>query len=82
MILTSLQTKQKKIYLQDTSQLGKDWRVVQKFEHTNIYDVAETNEGTNDVHQDDYCSDTEHVVQEGDDNEVMQAVKGEEATII
>ena len=82
MILTSLQTKQKKIYLQDTSQLGKDWRVVQKFEHRNIYDVAKTNEGTNDVHQDDYCSDTEHVVQEGDDNEVMQAVKGEEATII
>jgi hypothetical protein len=69
-------------YLQDTSQLGKDWRVVQKFEHRNIYDVAETDEGTNDVHKDDYCSDTEHVVQEGDDNEVMQNVEGEEATII
>ena len=68
-------------YLQDTSQLGKDWRVVQKFEHRNIYDVAETDEGTNDVHLDDYCSDTEHVVQEGDDNEVMQNVKGKEATI-
>ena len=44
--------------------------------------MAETDVGTNDVHQDDYCSDTEHVVQEGDDNEVMQNVEGEEATII
>ena len=69
-------------YLQDTTPQCKDWRVVQKFEHRNIYDVAEIEEGNHDVHQDDYCSDTEHVVQEGDDNEVLHNVEGGEATII
>ena len=69
-------------YLQDTTPQCKDWRVVQKFEHRNIYDVAETGEGSHDVHQDDYCSDTEHVVQEGDDNEVLHNVEEGEATII
>eukprot|EP00267_Zea_mays_P047756 XP_020400249.1 uncharacterized protein LOC109942570 [Zea mays] len=49
-------------YLQDTTPQCKDFRVVQKFEHRNIYDVAEKYEGSNDVHQDDYCSDTEHIV--------------------
>jgi len=44
-------------YLQDTTPQCKDWRVVQKFEHRNIYDVAETEEGSHDVHQDDYCSE-------------------------
>jgi len=67
--------------MQDTS-LGKDWRVVQKFEHRNIYDVAEKDEDSHDVHQDDYCSDTEHVVQAGADNEVTQNIQGGEATII
>jgi len=43
-------------YLQDTTPQCKDWRVVQKFEHRNIYDVAETEEGSHDVHQDDYCN--------------------------
>jgi len=43
-------------YLQDTTPQCKDWRVVQKFEHRNIYDVAETEEGSLDVHQDDYCN--------------------------
>jgi len=77
-----LATQSKKIfYLQDTS-LGKDWRVVQKFEHRNIYDVAEKDEDSHDVHQDDYCSDTEHVVQAGADNEVTQNIQGGEATII
>jgi hypothetical protein len=62
-----LSSQAKKIfYIQDTS-LGKDWRVVQKFEHRNIYDVAEKDEGSHDVHQDDYHFDTEHVVQEGGD---------------
>ncbi|XP_066385135.1 uncharacterized protein [Miscanthus floridulus] len=77
-----LATQSKKIfYMQDTS-LGKDWRVVQKFEHRNIYDVAEKDEDSHDVHQDDYCSDTEHVVQAGADNEVTQNIQGGEATII
>jgi hypothetical protein len=35
---------------------------VQKFEHRNIYDVAEKDEASHDVHQDDYCFDTEHAV--------------------
>jgi hypothetical protein len=43
---------------------------VQKFEHINIYDVAEKDEGSHDVHQDDYHSDTEHVAQEGGDDVV------------
>jgi hypothetical protein len=87
-----LATQSKKIfYLQDTS-LGKDWRVVQKFEHRNIYDVAEKDEVSHDVHQDDYCSDTEHVVQAeadtkhvvqaGADNEVRHNIQGGEASII
>ncbi|XP_066338417.1 uncharacterized protein [Miscanthus floridulus] len=77
-----LATQSKKIfYLQDTS-LGKDWRVVQKFEHRNIYDVAEKDEASHDVHQDDYCSDTEHVVQAGADKEVTHNIQGGEASII
>jgi hypothetical protein len=68
-------------YIQDTS-LGKDWRVVQKFEHWNIYDVAEKEEASLEVHQDDYYSDTEHVVQEGDDNVSLHNIQGGEATII
>jgi len=77
-----LSTQSKKIfYLQDTT-LGKDWRVVQKFEHGNIYDVVEKDEVSHDVHQDDYCSVTEHVAQASDDNEVrVNSVVGE-ATII
>jgi hypothetical protein len=55
---------------------------VQKFEHRNIYDVAEKYEASHDVHQDDYCSDTEHVVQAGAENEVRQNIQGGEATII
>jgi hypothetical protein len=44
--------------------------------------VAKTEQGSNEVHHDDYCSDTEHVVEEGGDNEVMPNVAGGEATII
>lgn len=55
---------------------------MQKFEHRNIYDVAEKDEASHDVHQDDNCSDTEHVVQEGADNEVTHNLQGGEATII
>jgi len=55
---------------------------VQKFEHRNLYDVAEKEEASHEVHQDDYCSDTEHVVQQGDDNEVIHNIPGGEATII
>jgi hypothetical protein len=34
------------------------------------------------VHQDDYCSDTEHIVQEGDDNQVLHNVEGGLASLI
>jgi len=44
--------------------------------------VAEKDEASHDVHQDDYCSDTEHVVEAGDDNEVRDNNQGGEATII
>jgi hypothetical protein len=77
-----LATQSKKIfYLQDTS-LGKDWRVVQKFEHRNMYDVSEKEEASHEVHQDDYGSDTEHVVQAGPENEAMHNTQGGEATVI
>jgi hypothetical protein len=55
---------------------------VQKFEHRNIYDVAEKDEGSHDVHQDDYHSDTEHVVQEGGVDVPLPNIQGGEATII
>jgi len=55
---------------------------VQKFEHRNLYDVAEKEEASHEVHQDDYCSDTEHVVQQDDDNEVIHNIPVGEATII
>ena len=55
---------------------------MQKFEHRNLYDVAGKEEGSHDVHQDEYCFDTEHVVQQGDDNEVIHNIPGGEATII
>ena len=72
----------KVFYVQDTTPQCKDWRVVQKFEHRSTYDVAESDEVSHEVHQDDFGSDTEHVVEEGDDNEVMPRVQGAEATII
>ncbi|XP_066391785.1 uncharacterized protein [Miscanthus floridulus] len=76
-----LATQSKKIfYMQDTS-LGKDWRVVQKFEHRNIYDVSKKDKDSHDVHQDEYGSDTEHVVQACAENEVMQNIQGGEGTI-
>ena len=58
-----LMTQARKIfYLQDTS-LSKDWWVVQKFEHRDMYDV---NEIEPIVHQDDHYSDNEHEVLLGD----------------
>jgi hypothetical protein len=81
-ILSSYLLKRKRyFYIQHTS-LGKDWQVVQKFEHRNIYDVAEKDEGSHDVHQDDYHSNTEHVVQEGGDDVPLPNIQGGEATII
>jgi len=59
-----LAAQSKKIfYLPDTA-LGRDWRIVQKFEHRDIYDVHEKEARHGEVHQDDSCSDTEREVQE------------------
>ena len=59
-----LAAQSKKIfYLPDTA-LGRDWRIVQKFEHRDIYDVREKEARHGEVHQDDSCSDTEREVQE------------------
>jgi hypothetical protein len=44
--------------------------------------VAKKDEGSHDVHQDDYHSDTEHVVQEGGDDVPLPNIQGGEATII
>ena len=73
-------TQARKIfYLQDTS-LGKDWWVVQKFEHRDMYDM---NEIETVVHQDDHCSDNEHEVLLGDSDQVMhEASHGGEGTVI
>ena len=60
--------------------MGKDWRVVQKFEHRDMYDV---NEIEHQVHQDDHCSDNEHEVLQGDGDQVMhEASHGGEGTVI
>jgi hypothetical protein len=55
---------------------------VQKFEHRNIYDVVEKEETSLEVHQDDYHLNTEHVVQQGDDNVPLHNIQGGDATII
>ena len=44
--------------------------------------MAEKDEANHDVHQDDYGSDTEHIVQSSDANEVRDNNHGGEATII
>jgi hypothetical protein len=71
----------KVFYLADTS-LGKDWRVIQKFEHRCTYDVPEKEETSHDVNQDDYCSDTEHVVHQGGVDEVAQLSKVERPLLL
>jgi hypothetical protein len=60
--------------------LGKDWQVVQKFKHRDIYDV---NEIKPVVHQDDHYYDNEHEVLLGDGDQVMhEASHDGEGTII
>jgi hypothetical protein len=51
--------------MEDTA-LGKNWRVVQKFEHREMYNVAEKSDLAHDVYQDDHCSSTDNEVQQGD----------------
>lgn len=79
-----LSTQSRKIfYLQDTKE-GKNWRVVQKFEHRNHFNVAEK-DITNDhvaAYQEDTCSDIEYIVQ--DINPLLHTIRreGEEGSTI
>ena len=60
--------------------MGKDWRVVQKFEHRDMYDM---NEIEPVVHPDDHCSHNEHEVLLGDGDQVMhEASHGGEGIVI
>ena len=60
--------------------MGKDWRVKQKFEHRDMYDM---NEIELVVHQDDHCSDNENEVLLRDGDQVMhEASHDGEGTVI
>ena len=60
--------------------MGKDWQVMQKFEHRDMYDV---NEIEPIVHQDDHYSDNEHEVLLGDGDQVMHKASHDgEGTVI
>jgi len=78
-----LATQSRKIFYLQDNLMGKDWRVVQKFEHRDMYNVAERDVDAV-VHQDDYCSDTERAVHEGADDDDMnqeQLVEDEDLVI-
>ena len=56
---------------------------MQTLEHRHIYDVAEKDDPSHhDVHQDDHCYDSEHVVEEGNAHEVIHHVLRGEGTIV
>ena len=60
--------------------MGKDWWVMQKFEHRDMFDV---NEIEPIVHQDDHCYDNKHEFLLGDGDQVMyEASHDGESTII
>ena len=60
--------------------MGKDWWVMQKFEHRDMYDM---NEIEHQVHQDDHYSNNKHKVLEGDGDQVMhEASHGGEGIVI
>ena len=52
---------------------------MQKFEHRGIYDVPEKDR---DVHQDDYCSDTERAVHKGYEYAADDVRQHEDADVI
>ena len=68
MTLSFLRHRQGRFFYRQDTSLGKDWRVMQKFEHWDMYDV---NEIEPIVHQDDHCSDNEHEVLLGDVDQAM-----------
>ena len=60
--------------------MGKDWWVVQKFEHRDMYDV---NEIEPIVQHDDHCSNNEHEVLLCDSDQVIhEASHDGECTVI
>jgi hypothetical protein len=61
-----LATQSRKVFYMEDTALGKNWRVVQKFEHREMYNVAEQSDLAHDVYQDDHYSTTEREVREGD----------------
>jgi hypothetical protein len=61
-----LATQSTKVFYMEDTALGKNWRVVQKFEHREMYNVAEKSDLAQDVYQDDHCSSTDNEVQQGD----------------
>lgn len=60
--------------MEDTA-LGKNWRVVQKFEHRDVYNVAEKSDL---VYQEDCCS---HTVQQGEGDGEVQQGDGDEVEV-
>ncbi|CAO2175834.1 unnamed protein product [Urochloa humidicola] len=78
-----LATQSRKIFYFQDNLMGKDWRVVQKFEHRDMYNVPEWDADVV-VHQDKYYSDTKHVMHEGaadDDMNQEQPVEDEDLII-
>ena len=75
-----LATQSTKIFSWQYNALGKDLRVVQKFEYRGMYNVPEMDDDV--IHQHDYCSDT--TVHEGDEHaaDVHHVVNGEDTIII
>jgi hypothetical protein len=63
-----LATQSTKVFYMEDTALGKNWRVVQKFEHREMYNVVEKSDLAHDVYQDDHCSSIDNEVQQGDGN--------------
>jgi len=58
-----LATQVAQVFYLDDTRLGKGWKVVQKVDHRQLYDVTETEDHTNDVaYQDDISSSEENVL--------------------
>jgi len=70
-----LATQSKKVFYMEDTALGKNWRVVQKFEHRDVYNVAEKSDL---VYQEDRCS---HTVQQGEGDGEVQQGDGDEVEV-
>jgi len=70
-----LATQSKKVFYMEDTALGKNWRVVQKFEHRDVYNVAEKSDL---VYQEDRCS---HTMQQGEGDGEVQQGDGDEVEV-